>query len=60
MKKSIVPVLFFAISLGAVAGDWPRWRGVNHDDISRETGLLQTWPSEAPERIWLSRDIGIG
>ena len=60
MKKSILPVLFFAISLGAVAGDWPRWRGVNHDDISRETGLLQTWPSGAPKRIWLSRDIGIG
>ena len=60
MKKIIFTALFFATVFDLVAGDWPQWRGSNRDGISRETGLLQAWPSAGPERIWLSRDIGIG
>ena len=60
MKKIIFPVLFFAVGLGLSADDWQQWRGPNRDGISRETGLLQAWPSAGPERVWLSRDIGIG
>ena len=60
MKKIILPVLLLALGQAAIAGDWPRWRGANHDDISAETGLLQTWPSDGPNRLWLSKDIGIG
>ena len=60
MKKIVLPVLLFALGQAAIAGDWPRWRGANHDDISAETGLLQSWPSDGPKRHWLSEDIGIG
>ena len=60
MKNQIYTVLLLAFINGVVAADWPRWRGVNHDDVSTETGLLQSWPSAGPKRIWLSRDIGIG
>ncbi len=60
MKKLIVPILLFTLGQAVIAGDWPRWRGANHDDISNETGLLQTWPSGGPKRLWLSKDIGIG
>ena len=60
MKKILFTTLFFATVFDLVAGDWPQWRGSNRDGISRETGLLQAWPSAGPERIWLSRDIGIG
>ncbi len=60
MKKIIFTALFFATVLGSVAVDWPQWRGPNRDGISRETGLLQAWPSAGPKRVWLSRDIGIG
>ncbi|SVD12518.1 uncharacterized protein METZ01_LOCUS365372, partial [marine metagenome] len=60
MKKIIFTALFFATVFDSVAGDWPQWRGPKRDGISRETGLLQVWPSAGPERIWLSRDIGIG
>ena len=60
MKKIFLTILFFATVFDSVAGDWPQWRGSNRDGISRETGLLQAWPSAGPERIWLSRDIGIG
>ena len=30
------------------AEDWPQWRGPNRDGISRETGLLQSWPEGGP------------
>jgi len=60
MKKIIFTALFFVTVFDLVAGDWPQWRGSNRDGISRETGLLQSWPSAGPERIWLDRDIGIG
>ncbi len=60
MKKIIFTALLFATALGSVAVDWPQWRGPNRDGISRETGLLQAWPSAGPKRVWLSRDIGIG
>ena len=60
MKKVIISILFFAVGLGLSADDWPQWRGPNRDGISRETGLLQAWPSAGPKRVWLSRDIGIG
>ena len=36
----------------AAAADWPQWRGPNRDGISRETGLLKTWPAEGPKVLW--------
>ncbi|HJO10123.1 MAG TPA: PQQ-binding-like beta-propeller repeat protein, partial [Verrucomicrobiota bacterium] len=60
MSKLINTTLFIATALGLQAGDWPQWRGPDRDGISRETGLLQTWPSGGPKRVWLSRDIGLG
>jgi hypothetical protein len=34
------------------AGDWPNWRGPHHDGISRETGLLKSWPKDGPKVLW--------
>jgi outer membrane protein assembly factor BamB len=46
---------------GPAAGrPWPQWRGPNRDDISRETGLLQSWPDSGPERLWSFRECGGG
>jgi outer membrane protein assembly factor BamB len=36
----------------AVADDWPQFRGPNRDGISRETGLLRTWPADGPRKLW--------
>jgi outer membrane protein assembly factor BamB len=33
-------------------GDWPQWRGPNRDGLSRETGLLTSWPEEGPKQLW--------
>lgn len=45
---------------GAAAGDWPQWRGPNHDDVSKETGLLKKWPAGGPKRVWVNEDAGLG
>src|SRR5688572_21347257 len=44
----------------AAAGDWPQWRGPNRDGISRETGLLKTWPRTGPPVAWTASDLGAG
>lgn len=40
-------------------GQWPHWRGPHEDGRSRETGLLDTFPAEGPQKLW-SQPIGIG
>ena len=41
------------------AEDWPRWRGPRGDAISRETGILDTFPDGGPPLLWVA-DVGIG
>lgn len=36
----------------ATAADWPQLRGPNRDGISRETGLLKSWPAGGPQTLW--------
>ena len=58
------PLLAAALLVGAAvtatAGDWPRWRGPNNDDVSTEKGLLQTWPKDGPPLTWTAKNLGIG
>ena len=42
------------------AEDWPQWRGPNRDGISRETGLLQSWPEGGPPLIFRADGLGAG
>ena len=45
----------------AAAGeDWPQWRGPNRDGISRETGLLQSWPEGGPPLAFRADGLGAG
>lgn len=41
-------------------GDWPQWRGLHRDGLSRETGLLKAWPESGPKLRWSTREVGIG
>ncbi len=50
-------------SIGMVtsqAADWPRWRGPDRTDVSKEAGLLKTWPKEGPKLLWTFRKAGAG
>jgi len=50
--------LLFALPL--FAADWPQYRGPNRDDVSPETGLLQSWPKEGPALLWTFEAAGVG
>jgi len=41
-------------------GNWSQWRGPNRDGISRETGLLQSWPEGGPPVVFQSEGLGGG
>jgi outer membrane protein assembly factor BamB len=49
-----------AAASAARADDWPQWRGVHRDGISKETGLLKSWPKDGPKLLWKITTIGGG
>ena len=42
-----------------MAEDWPRWRGPDHNGISKETGWLDKWPAKGPAELWKA-SVGTG
>jgi outer membrane protein assembly factor BamB len=56
----VVGLLTLSLALGATARDWPQWRGPERDSLSRETGLLKSWPAEGPPLHWQSTNAGSG
>ena len=53
-------VLLFVQGLCAANLDWPQWRGPDRTDVSKETGLLKSWPPGGPKRLWLYEKAGEG
>src|SRR5688572_18879967 len=57
-------VLSLALSATAFSAksnfDWPQFRGPDRTDVSKETGLLKTWPAGGPKQLWLYREAGEG
>lgn len=49
----------FLAPLTGRAGDWPQWRGPDHNGISKETGWLSNWPAEGPKKLW-DGTVGVG
>ena len=37
-----------------------QWRGANRDGIFHETELLDTWPEDGPELLWVFEGLGLG
>jgi outer membrane protein assembly factor BamB len=60
MKTLLLAACLWALTQRAPAADWPQFRGPNRDGISKETGLLKTWPSNGPPLLWTCREAGIG
>jgi outer membrane protein assembly factor BamB len=52
-------LLSAGLVLSCVA-DWPQWRGPDRTDLSKEKGLLKTWPDGGPKRVWLFDKAGLG
>ena len=64
-KHVISTVLAAGAWTGGVlfAGDdpyWPQFHGPKRNNLSTDTGLLQSWPREGPRLVWTARGIGHG
>jgi outer membrane protein assembly factor BamB len=56
---SLVLVQSAARSAGNVA-DWPQWHGPERTGLSKETGLLKSWPASGPVVVWSASNLGEG
>ena len=61
IKRSVTTlVISIAFVSIAAATDWPQWRGPDRTGISKETGLLKSWPPEGPALVWKATGCGGG
>ncbi|HEV3203471.1 MAG TPA: PQQ-binding-like beta-propeller repeat protein [Gemmataceae bacterium] len=61
LKYSVAVLATFLLSgLSLFAADWPQWRGPDRTGLSKETGLLKTWPEKGPPLLWSISNIGLG
>jgi outer membrane protein assembly factor BamB len=49
LVSSLCVLLLLSVAVG---GDWPQFRGPDRSNMSTETGLFRTWPSEGPKVLW--------
>src|SRR5581483_5741693 len=42
------------------AADWPQFRGPGRDNVSKDTGLLRSWPKDGPPLAWQAGGLGEG
>jgi outer membrane protein assembly factor BamB len=49
-----------AIAMPATAADWPQWQGPERTAMSKETGLLKSWPKDGPPLAWKVKGLGGG
>lgn len=55
MRRGILILTVIAAGVLPAAGegfDWPQFRGIHRDGVSRETGLADSWPEEGPKEVW--------
>jgi outer membrane protein assembly factor BamB len=53
-------VFFLAADQWVKADDWPQWRGPDRTDVSKEIGLLKSWPKDGPKLLWTFDKAGVG
>jgi outer membrane protein assembly factor BamB len=52
MRKIFATAFIVLFASFAWNADWPQYRGVNRDGISKETAILKTWPANGPRVLW--------
>jgi outer membrane protein assembly factor BamB len=63
MNVRTLPLLAACLLAGTVPGraaDWPQWQGPDRDNVSKEIGLLKSWPKEGPKLLWTYPNAGAG
>ncbi|MBC7805677.1 MAG: PQQ-like beta-propeller repeat protein [Akkermansiaceae bacterium] len=59
-KAGLLGLLSVSLCAVAVADDWTQWRGPGRTGVSREVGMLKTWPEGGPKLLWSAKDLGEG
>ena len=62
-RLRFVILLVLNVSVIALADDnsvWPFYHGPQRNNLSTDTGLMQTWPQDGPELLWTASGIGHG
>lgn len=57
-KRTLILFLFMGCTMPALATDWPQWRGPERTDVSKESGLLKSWPKNGPQLLWTYDNAG--
>ncbi len=61
MRRGVVASLLLGmLALSVRADDWPQWRGPDRSGVSKEKGLLKSWPAAGPTQVWMSEEAGTG
>ncbi len=60
MHRLLAVASVLVLAACGLAADWTQFQGPNRDGISKETGLLKTYPKDGPPLLWSSDKTGIG
>jgi len=62
MTPRLLPLTLPLLLLAATgrADDWPQFRGPDRDNVSKDTGLLKSWPKDGPPLAWQAKGLGGG
>lgn len=52
IRTILVQLAFLLLTLTAQADEWPQWQGPQRDGVWRESGILNSFPSDGPEVTW--------
>jgi outer membrane protein assembly factor BamB len=58
--RTLLSVLVSGLTVFLAGADWPQWQGPERDNVSRETGLLKSWPRGGPQLLWTFDEAGNG
>ena len=54
-----IALFWLGCHVSALAGDWPMYRGLNHNGISEEVDWVSTWGEDGPKVLWRA-SVGFG
>src|SRR5436305_11679363 len=60
MTRTCLTAALVFVAPAAPAADWPQFQGPDRNNVSRDTGLLKTWPANGPKLLWTSTDCSTG
>src|SRR5687768_16469597 len=62
MKNRLLAFTLFLTGTSMLAADdWPQWRGPEGSGMSKEKGLLKSWPNKkGPKLDWTYKNAGLG